>query len=80
MFILMGAAIASTRAGADLYEALDRWLTKIPGGLVVPILAMGIIIYFLSNLGKVEAIAAGILIGNLSLIYVLIKVYKNKLK
>ena len=53
---------------------------KIPGGLVVPILAMGIIIYFLSNLGKTEAIAAGILIGILSLIYVLIKVYKNKLK
>ncbi len=35
MFILMGAAIASTRAGADLYEALERWLTRVPGGLVV---------------------------------------------
>lgn len=35
MFILMGASIASTRAGADLYEALERWLTRIPGGLVV---------------------------------------------
>jgi tripartite ATP-independent transporter DctM subunit len=35
MFIIMGAAISSTRAGADLYEALDRWLTRVPGGLVV---------------------------------------------
>ena len=35
MFIIMGAAISSTRAGADLYEALDRWLTRIPGGLVI---------------------------------------------
>ena len=35
MFILMGASIASTRAGADLYEALERWLTRIPGGLVI---------------------------------------------
>ncbi|WP_375259651.1 TRAP transporter large permease [Citreimonas sp.] len=35
MFIIMGAAIASTRAGADLYEALERWLTRVPGGLVV---------------------------------------------
>ncbi|HSG03144.1 MAG TPA: TRAP transporter large permease [Marinobacterium sp.] len=35
MFILMGASIASTRAGADLYEALHRWLTKVPGGLVI---------------------------------------------
>ncbi|WP_439138061.1 TRAP transporter large permease [Roseicyclus sp.] len=35
MFIIMGAAIASTRAGADLYEALERWLTRVPGGLVM---------------------------------------------
>jgi len=35
MFIIMGASIASTRAGADLYEALERWLTRIPGGLVI---------------------------------------------
>ena len=34
MFIIMGAAISSTRAGADLYEALERWLTRVPGGLV----------------------------------------------
>jgi tripartite ATP-independent transporter DctM subunit len=31
----MGASIASTRAGADLYEALERWLTRVPGGLVI---------------------------------------------
>ncbi|MEO1329370.1 MAG: TRAP transporter large permease [Pseudomonadota bacterium] len=35
MFIIMGAAVSSTRAGADLYEALDRWLTRVPGGLVI---------------------------------------------
>jgi tripartite ATP-independent transporter DctM subunit len=35
MFIIMGSTISSTRAGADLYEALERWLTKVPGGLVV---------------------------------------------
>ncbi len=46
MFIIMGAAIASTRAGADLYEALDRWLTRVPGGLVV------------SNLGACALFAA----------------------
>ncbi|MEM6680000.1 MAG: TRAP transporter large permease [Pseudomonadota bacterium] len=46
MFIIMGAAIASTRAGADLYEALDRWLTRVPGGLVI------------SNLGACALFAA----------------------
>ena len=35
MFIVMGAAIAASQAGADLYDALDRWLSKIPGGLVI---------------------------------------------
>src|SRR5690606_34795497 len=35
MFILMGGAVASSRAGGDLFEALDRWMTRIPGGLVI---------------------------------------------
>jgi C4-dicarboxylate transporter DctM subunit len=35
MFILMGGVVASSRAGADLYEALDRWLQRVPGGLLV---------------------------------------------
>ncbi|MFN3685496.1 TRAP transporter large permease [Salinarimonas sp.] len=35
MFILMGAAVASSRAGGDLYAALDRWMTRVPGGLVI---------------------------------------------
>jgi tripartite ATP-independent transporter DctM subunit len=30
----MGGAVASSRAGADLYEALDRWLYRVPGGLM----------------------------------------------
>lgn len=46
MFILMGSSIASTRAGADLYEALERWLCRIPGGLVI------------SNLGACALFAA----------------------
>ncbi len=46
MFIIMGASIASTRAGGDLYEALERWLTRVPGGLVI------------SNLGACALFAA----------------------
>ncbi|MDQ6679842.1 MAG: TRAP transporter large permease [Pseudomonadota bacterium] len=33
LFILMGAAIGKSRAGADLYSSLNRWLHRIPGGL-----------------------------------------------
>ncbi|MFT5946874.1 MAG: C4-dicarboxylate transporter DctM subunit [Paracoccaceae bacterium] len=46
MFIIMGSAISSTRAGADLYEALERWLTRVPGGLLI------------SNLGACALFAA----------------------
>ena len=35
MFVMMGAAIGSSPAGKDLYEALDRWLYRLPGGLVI---------------------------------------------
>src|SRR3954453_14503573 len=46
MFVMMGAAIGSSPAGKDLYEALDRWLYRLPGGLVM------------SNLGACALFAA----------------------
>ena len=46
MFVLMGAAVASSPAGKDLYEALDRWLHRVPGGLII------------SNLGACSIFAA----------------------
>ncbi|MFM1856525.1 MAG: hypothetical protein RLZ83_1834 [Pseudomonadota bacterium] len=35
MFVIMGAAVASSRAGSDLYEVLSRWLHRVPGSLVI---------------------------------------------
>jgi tripartite ATP-independent transporter DctM subunit len=46
MFILMGSAVANSPAGKDLYEALDRWLQRVPGGLII------------SNLGACSIFAA----------------------
>jgi tripartite ATP-independent transporter DctM subunit len=46
MFVMMGAAIGTSPAGRDLYEALDRWLYRLPGGLVI------------SNLGACAIFAA----------------------
>ncbi len=46
MFILMGGVVASSRAGPDLYEALERWLYRVPGGLLA------------SNLGACAIFAA----------------------
>ena len=39
MFIVMGAAVAASQAGTDLYAAVDRWLHRLPGGLVISNLA-----------------------------------------
>jgi len=33
LFVLMGAAVGKSRAGADLYSSLNRWLGRVPGGL-----------------------------------------------
>jgi C4-dicarboxylate transporter DctM subunit len=33
LFVLMGAAIGKTRAGADVYGSLNAWLHRVPGGL-----------------------------------------------
>lgn len=35
MFIVMGTAVAASKAGGDIYDALDRWLYRVPGGLVI---------------------------------------------
>ncbi|WGI24990.1 TRAP transporter large permease [Halomonas alkaliantarctica] len=35
MFILMGASVASSPTGRDLYRSLDLWMGKLPGGLAV---------------------------------------------
>ncbi|MFC3286003.1 TRAP transporter large permease [Litchfieldella rifensis] len=35
MFILMGAAVASSPTGRDLYRSLDLWLGRLPAGLAI---------------------------------------------
>jgi len=46
MFVLMGTAVAVSPAGRDLYLALDRWLNRVPGGIII------------SNLGACAVFAA----------------------
>jgi len=58
MFILLGAAIGSSRAGADIFESLHRLLVRVPGGLVIAnILACGL---FSAVCGSSPATAAAI--------------------
>ncbi|OSQ36568.1 TRAP transporter large permease [Thalassospira mesophila] len=59
MFILMGAVVASSRAGGDLYSALDRWLTRVPGGLVISNLGACAIFSALSGSSPATCAAIG---------------------
>ena len=58
LFILLSAPIAASRASADLYEAIHRWLYRLPGGLgISSMLACGV---FAALCGSSPATAAAI--------------------
>jgi C4-dicarboxylate transporter DctM subunit len=58
MFVIMGTAIASSRAGSDLYEVLNRWLHRVPGSLVIS--NLGACALFAALTGSSPATAAAI--------------------
>lgn len=58
LFILLGASVGVSRAGADIFESLHRWLARVPGGLVIAnIYACGL---FSAICGSSPATAAAI--------------------
>jgi C4-dicarboxylate transporter, DctM subunit len=58
LFVLLGASIGVTAAGKDIYESMYRWLSRVPGGLVIAnILACGM---FSAVCGSSPATAAAI--------------------
>ena len=59
MFIAMGAAVASSPAGGDLYGALDRWLNRVPAGLAISNLAACSIFAALSGSSPATCAAIG---------------------
>jgi tripartite ATP-independent transporter DctM subunit len=58
MFVLMGSAVSASPAGRDLYAALDRWLNRVPGGLVLS--NIGACAIFSGMTGSSPATAAAI--------------------
>ena len=53
---------------------------KVPGGLLVPILSIGIILYFLSNLEKREIVGTLIFIAIISILFFIIQSVQKKAK
>lgn len=59
MFIIMGTIIASTRASADLYEALQQWLHRVPGAMLISTVFASAIFAALSGSSPATAAAVG---------------------
>jgi amino acid transporter len=76
LLIYLGVALAviKLRTRAKSSEATF----KIPGGLFVPIVAIAVIIWFLTNLKSNEVISMLIFICVLSIIYFLLRFFKSK--
>lgn len=77
LLIYLGVVLATIRLRYKKTVFKEKIFT-VPGGLLIPILATVIIIWILSNLTKEEMIGSSIALLVLSLIYVLMKWYKNK--
>ncbi len=76
LILYLGVALSVIKLRYSKQKYTDAF--RIPGGWTVPILAILIILYFLSNLAKNEMIATAIIITVLSLIFLLIRVLKKK--
>lgn len=59
MFILMGAAVASSPTGRDLYRSLDLWMGKLPGGLAISNIAACSVFAALSGSSPATSAAIG---------------------
>ncbi|MEP3836326.1 MAG: APC family permease [Algibacter sp.] len=71
LLLYLGVALTVIKLRKSQKDLDDGF--KIPGGFLVPVLAIGIIIYFLSNLGKNEIIVTALFIVLLSIVFLLIK-------
>jgi tripartite ATP-independent transporter DctM subunit len=59
MFILMGAAVASSPTGKDLYRSLDLWMGRLPGGLAISNIAACSVFAALSGSSPATCAAIG---------------------
>ena len=76
LMIYFGVALSVIKLRISHKDEHDGF--KIPGGWLVPIISIAIILYFLSSLSAKEMISTGVIIAVLSLIFVLLKVFKKK--
>ncbi len=76
LILYLGVALSVIRLRKSQTNYTEGF--KIPGGWTVPILAIAIILYFLSSLSANEMIGTAVFIGILTLIFFAIKFFKKK--
>ncbi|TWO32663.1 amino acid permease [Seonamhaeicola sediminis] len=76
LFVYLGVVFSVIKLRISIKN--DKSSFKIPGGLLVPILAIIIILFFLSNISYREMIGTIVFIGLLSLIYFIRKAWLRK--
>ncbi len=77
LIIYLGAVLATLKLRKN-NSSLPEKTFKVPGGFIIPILAVSVIVWLLSNLSKQELIGVVIFILVFSLIYFVTKVLKKK--
>lgn len=76
LMVYLGVVLAVIKLRYTHLSKSDEF--TIPGGLIVPVICIAIILYFLSNLTQNEIIGSAIAIASLSFIYFLIRFIRNK--
>src|SRR5680860_20981 len=59
LFILMGAVFSATRASSDLYDAVQKWFGRLPGGLAITSVVVSAIFAALCGSSPATAAAVG---------------------
>lgn len=78
LIVYLGVALSTIKLRST--KEKDDSTFKIPGGILIPILAIITILWFLSNLTQKEMIGMAIFLAILSLIYVAIRFFKLDVK
>jgi amino acid transporter len=77
LLIYLGVVLATMKLRNEKKYDSEKTF-KIPGGMIVPLLATAIIIWVLSHLSKAEMIGISIMLVILSLVYILVRRYKKE--
>lgn len=77
LIIYLGVVLATIKLKLKNNSKKDGTF-RIPGGLIIPVLALIAIIWFLSHLAGNEALGIVLFLGALSVVYFIMKIVKNR--